>query len=323
MNVIKCKNGHFFDGDTYATCPHCGEVPIESASAAPAKEEKRGFWGRGRKDKGANAQLSGKNPLNTSQSKFGAGDTPTDVIEESKLEDSQTPPLKKNPTLDFWQTSSHSDRGVSMAQKTDSTKPDDSAKASDDSVMVVADERASSSEQAEPKREAVGVEKPKSSEQPSSLLEAVKKSSASNEGKTMSYFSAATSQSSAQSAPRPCAEPVVGWLVCVGGCNFGQCFNISAGKNSIGRSEENRIVIPDDNGISRIKHALIVYEPKKRNFYLQPGDSSGLTYLNEDYITDSQKLTAHDMIELGDSKFMFIPLCGEAFSWEDYMPKGE
>ena len=25
MNVIRCKNGHFFDGDAYDVCPHCGE----------------------------------------------------------------------------------------------------------------------------------------------------------------------------------------------------------------------------------------------------------------------------------------------------------
>jgi len=131
------------------------------------------------------------------------------------------------------------------------------------------------------------------------------------------------SPSSAKTQLRHASEPVVGWLVCVGGCHFGECFNIYAGKNSIGRSEENRIVISNDNSISRIKHALIVYEPKKRNFYLQPGDSSGLTYLNDDYITDSHKLATQDMIELGDSKFMFVPLCGETFSWEEHMPKGE
>ncbi len=24
MNLTKCSNGHFYDSDTYATCPHCG-----------------------------------------------------------------------------------------------------------------------------------------------------------------------------------------------------------------------------------------------------------------------------------------------------------
>ena len=24
MNVIKCENGHFFDGDKFSACPQCG-----------------------------------------------------------------------------------------------------------------------------------------------------------------------------------------------------------------------------------------------------------------------------------------------------------
>ena len=66
---------------------------------------------------------------------------------------------------------------------------------------------------------------------------------------------------------------------------------------------------------------MITFEPKKRFFYLQPGDSSGLTYLNDDYIDESKKLKPKDIIELGDSKFLFVPLCDETFSWEEYLPK--
>ena len=24
MNLKKCENGHFYDADTYSSCPHCG-----------------------------------------------------------------------------------------------------------------------------------------------------------------------------------------------------------------------------------------------------------------------------------------------------------
>ena len=84
-----------------------------------------------------------------------------------------------------------------------------------------------------------------------------------------------------------------------------------------------RVVIDGDNRISKNKHALITYEPKRKNYYLQPGDSSGLTYLNDEYMTDSQKLNPYDIIELGNSKFVFVPLCGEKFSWEEFVQKGE
>lgn len=318
MNVIRCKNGHFFDGDSYSTCPHCGEAAM-TGGTAPAKEENKGFWGRGRKNKEAGSQPIGKTPSVTPRSDFGSGDTPTGVMEKNESNSGATPPLKRNPTLDFWQTPVHSENGTGDAVDNREGGESQVGKAEEKPAEGRGMDTTPISEPAEVKKE----DDASSQEQGSSLREAVKRSSASNEGKTMSYFSSATSLPSAQAQPRSSAEPVVGWLVCVGGCHFGECFNIYAGKNSIGRSEENRIVIPDDNSISRIKHALIVYEPKKRNFYLQPGDSSGLTYLNEDYITESHKLAAQDMIELGDSKFMFVPLCGEAFSWEEYMPKGE
>lgn len=322
MNVIRCKNGHFFDGDSYSACPHCGEAPMAGGNVAPVKEEKKSFWGRGRKDKETDAPVNKASSI-TSPSGFGNGNTPTDVIGRNTSENISTPPLKKNPTLDFWQTSSHSESKASES----GTETKEKDKLHGVQVEEEVDEKirntAESDMQSEAKKKEQQTEDATPHEISTSLREAVKNASASNEGKTMSYFSSATASSPAQAQQRHSSEPVVGWLVCIGGFHFGKCFNIYAGKNSIGRSEENRIVIFDDNSISRIKHALIVYEPKKRNFYLQPGDSSGLTYLNDDYITDSHMLMPHDTIELGDSKFMFIPLCGESFSWEDYMPKGE
>ena len=41
MNLTKCSNGHFYDGDTYASCPHCGgggtenvTIPFSGGSSA-------------------------------------------------------------------------------------------------------------------------------------------------------------------------------------------------------------------------------------------------------------------------------------------------
>lgn len=318
MNVIRCRNGHFFDSDSYGTCPHCGEIANITKVEQP-KEEKKGFWARTRKDKAASAQQINSNATLDCENFVNGNDT-TDVIEINKdsnnKQNASNSQLEKNPTLDFWQTSSNynsnSDDIYDISNESNSTK-----EVNIKSTDIATDE--SSNE----KRNTYTKEQGKQNEVSTSLREVVKNASASNEGKTMSYFNSATSASSSQSSVKCINEPVVGWLVCVFGEHFGECFSIYAGKNSIGRSTDNRIVIPNDNSISRVKHALIVYEPKKRNFYLQPGDSSGLTYLNDDYITDSKKLNLYDSIELGESKFIFISLCGENFSWEDYMPKGE
>jgi hypothetical protein len=182
------------------------------------------------------------------------------------------------------------------------------------------------------------------------LREAVRAASASSEGKTMSYFSSVAS-SAAPPAAVPAADPisvtvsavapssaapytapvaappvrqgisdpVVGWLVCIQGPCLGWSFQIGAGNNTIGRKEDNRIVVPGDMKISGIRHAAIAYEPKRRNFYLHPGEASGLTYLNDEYITAPQKLSPRDIIELGDTRLLFVPLCGEDFSWEEYL----
>jgi hypothetical protein len=110
-------------------------------------------------------------------------------------------------------------------------------------------------------------------------------------------------------------EPVVGWLVCIAGSQRGQDYKIRSEKNFIGRSEEMHIQIAGDNCISRKNHAIIIYDPKNRNFILKSGDASGLVYLNEEAVYSSEELNAHDVIQMGKSKFIFIPLCGDHFEW--------
>ncbi len=111
-------------------------------------------------------------------------------------------------------------------------------------------------------------------------------------------------------------EPVTGWLVCIEGPQLGQDYRINSEKNFIGRAEDMHIQILGDNSISRRNHAVIVYDPKKRNFFLLPGDASGLAYHNNEAVYSPVELTAYDVIQLGRSKFIFIPLCGVHFEWE-------
>ncbi|WP_166241077.1 FHA domain-containing protein [Paenibacillus turpanensis] len=113
-------------------------------------------------------------------------------------------------------------------------------------------------------------------------------------------------------------EPVTGWLVCIEGPQLGQDYRISAEKNFIGRAEDMHIQIVGDNAISRRNHAVIVYDPKKRNFFLLPGDASGLAYHNNEAVYSPVELTPYDVIQLGRSKFIFIPLCGVHFEWENH-----
>lgn len=320
MNVVKCKNGHFFDNDTYNLCPHCGAEVAGATAVAEPKQEKKGFWGKSRSKPEPVANVAPAVVNNMNYSDFGSGKTPTDVLEEQAPAVAPVTANNAGHTLDFWQTAAHAEAAavVEPTPVPAQVAPDYVPVAAVSAPVEIPEEKPDAVEPvAEIPAMSVHTEP-----EPGSLKAAVQRVSASSEGKTMSYFSAATSTGDGEKQSN-ISEPVVGWLVCIGGKHFGESFNIYAGKNSIGRSAENRIVIELDNSISRNKHALIVYEPKKRNFYLQPGDSSGLTYLNEDYITESKKLSVKDVVELGDSKFLFVPLCGEEFSWEDYMPKAK
>lgn len=112
-------------------------------------------------------------------------------------------------------------------------------------------------------------------------------------------------------------EPVVGWLVCTEGEYFGESFKLKSGRNFIGRSSGMDVVLSADMSVSRSKHAIIVYEPRKRIFIAQPGESRELFYLNDDVVLSNIEMHAYDTITIGTTKLMLIPCCGERFSWDD------
>lgn len=111
-------------------------------------------------------------------------------------------------------------------------------------------------------------------------------------------------------------DPVVGWLVCIAGPDKGRDYRVRAERNFIGRSPEMDIFVENDEHISRKNHAVISYNPRNNKFKLLPGDGRALVYLNDDDVNTAQELKAYDIMEMGDSKFMFVPLCGEQFQWD-------
>lgn len=114
------------------------------------------------------------------------------------------------------------------------------------------------------------------------------------------------------------ADPVAGWLVCIAGQDFGGSFTIKSGKNFIGRAMHMDIVLHGDHSISREKHAIILYEPKRREFIAQAGESRELFYLNDEVVLNPVRLKQGDILTIGNTSLMFFPCCGENFSWDDY-----
>jgi len=114
-------------------------------------------------------------------------------------------------------------------------------------------------------------------------------------------------------------DPIVGWLACVKGEHFGQTFTLKSGRNFIGRASNMDVALTQDSSVSDNKHAIITYDPQNRIFYVQPGESAGLTYFNETLLLAYQQIKAYEKVRLGKSELIFIPFCGEQFAWEDYI----
>ena len=110
-------------------------------------------------------------------------------------------------------------------------------------------------------------------------------------------------------------KPVCGWIVCIDGPRQGKDYQIVQGKNFVGRADDMDIQILGDNEISRRNHAVIVFDPKKKETVLLPGDANGIVYLNGNAVYAPATLNKYDEIELGKSKFLFVPFCGENFMW--------
>ena len=118
-------------------------------------------------------------------------------------------------------------------------------------------------------------------------------------------------------------DPVVGWLTCIEGAEKGKDFRIVSERNFIGRGDDMDIQLTGDNSISRKNHCSISYNPKKRIFMITPGQANGLIYIDNEALYDTRELKAYNLIEIGESKFIFVNLCGENFDWNKEKSKSK
>lgn len=284
MKAIRCSNGHWYDSETYDKCPHCGQpnTVTQSHSEETVKESKKGFslFKKVKKNKTDTTPcVIGEKPASVSTTRDPSSATHDDVTERFFADIDDDKTMSMFAPVDTF--------GAATVSGIDETP-------------------------------SVEVEKKTTSEP---LAAAVRRVSAMDEGKTLSYFNAMTNQGDANGAINinKTSEPVVGWLVAISGVHLGESFQLYVGKNTIGRSEGNKVVLRLDQSVSRENHATIIYEPKRREFFLQSGNSDGLIYLNDSFVNGSQIIKEKDTLEIGSSKLIFIPLCGTDFSWELYM----
>ena len=140
---------------------------------------------------------------------------------------------------------------------------------------------------------------------------------ADDENKTMAYFAYnKLEKEETKSGSQYADNPVVGWLVCIEGNNYGKSCCMYAGKNFIGRYDDMDICLKGDSSVARSKHAIITYEPKTRKFFAQPGESHQLFYVNGNVVLTSVELQNRDEIAIGQTVLVFVPFCDEKYGWE-------
>ena len=114
-------------------------------------------------------------------------------------------------------------------------------------------------------------------------------------------------------------DPVVAWLVVVGGPGLGAYRPIYEGNNGIGRGKHQRIPIDfGDDTISSEEQAYIRYDSMDRSFLFVPNLSkTNIVAVNDKKPTGALKLELMDVITMGRTQLAFVPFCGEEFDWSE------
>ena len=299
MRPVMCESNHHFDADKYTVCPICGK-------------------GQKSHNEQSSTGTTVSQVIQNKSKSFLANLMPKKKQADDKVVNMNS--AADNETVGMF----HADKLAPVNERVDSIATDNNSPVaaaapakSDDQYaeintfstpsqggLLMQDDEPVSDAPSEPSRP---------SESLSSLKSELEKVTNDNQGKTVGFFGGKASEDEVVSL----ADPVVGWVVAVKGLHKGQSFCIVSGKNSIGRNKDNSIVISNDNMVSRENHAWLIYEPKKREFFIQGGDGRGLVYVNDENVMTTEKLKSDDRIEIGASVFMLVPLCGENFSWDE------
>lgn len=114
-------------------------------------------------------------------------------------------------------------------------------------------------------------------------------------------------------------DPVVGWLVVVGGPGLGAFRPIFEGNNTIGRSPTQRIPIDfGDDSISSEEQAYIRYDSLERSFLFVPNlAKTNVVSVNDKRPTAAVELAQMDVITMGRTQLVFVPFCGAEFDWSE------
>ena len=111
---------------------------------------------------------------------------------------------------------------------------------------------------------------------------------------------------------------VLGWLAVKNTSSKGKIFTLTSAKTTIGRADAAHPVnidLRNDRSVSRGAQATFVYDPLNRQFFLQSAGGKTFVYVNREIVLTYTKLAPYDIVRIGETELVFVPLCSEAFSW--------
>lgn len=114
-------------------------------------------------------------------------------------------------------------------------------------------------------------------------------------------------------------DPVVGWLVVVGGPGLGSFRPVFEGNNTIGRAASQRIPLDfGDETISSEEQAYIRYDSADRSYLFVPNlAKTNVVSVNDKRPTGAVELAHMDVITMGRTQLVFVPFCGGDFDWSE------
>lgn len=112
-------------------------------------------------------------------------------------------------------------------------------------------------------------------------------------------------------------DPVVGWVVCVEGADKGKDYRLHSGNNFAGRSGKMDIIL-SEKYVTAENHFCVSYDKRHDKYFAAMGIGQEMVYVNEEPLAGANavQLKHGDTIEIGKTRLIFIPLCGENFHWD-------
>ena len=322
----KCSKGHFYDGDKFASCPHCGAMGVDNgADRAGAFSDSREIFSSLDNDISENKTIKLEKTgidlySNSSVAAAAERDEDPDAtvpivrpsagiqsipepqytppVQESKPEPQYMPPVVEDKTEPLVSPMAQNNSEPQFTPPLQN-KPE---------PQYTPPMQNNPEPQFVPKPQ---YQMPVQPPQPqisygAAVQNAMNSPVMYNDNPTVSLMNSKFS-----------SEPVVGWLICVNGRYYGESFELKSGKNIIGRAQGADVCLADDDRVSNYNHAVVIYEPREKQFFVQAGDSKELFYKNDQAVLKNESLKAYDILTAGSTKLLFFPLCGEDFSWDD------